>query len=91
LKGPAAKMMRELGEMISPITVVDHLGDVLDGFVIDTQDGELSEAVILPALVTDTIMSDLESKAELARAVVEFGLSLRANHILAPLDQPSLQ
>jgi LPPG:FO 2-phospho-L-lactate transferase len=89
LKGPAAKMMSELGEMISPLTVVDHLGDVLDGFVIDTQDGELSEAVILPALTTNTIMSDLESKADLARAVVEFGLSLRANPILAPLDQPS--
>jgi LPPG:FO 2-phospho-L-lactate transferase len=91
LKGPAAKMMRELGEMISPITVVDHLGDVLDGFVIDSQDGELSEAVILPALTTNTIMTDLESKADLARAVVEFGLSLHANHILTPVDQPSLQ
>lgn len=91
LKGPAAKMMRELGEMISPITVVDHLGDMLDGFVIDTQDGDLSEAVILPALITNTIMTDLESKAELAHAVVEFGLSLRVNHVLAPLDQPSLQ
>jgi hypothetical protein len=82
--------MRELGEMISPITVVDHLGDMLDGFIIDAQDGDLSEAVILPALVTNTIMKDLESKAELARAVIEFGLSLRANHILSPIDQPSL-
>jgi LPPG:FO 2-phospho-L-lactate transferase len=90
LKGPAAKMMRELGEMISPLTVVDHLGDVLDGFVIDSQDGELSEAVILPALVTNTIMTDLESKADLARAVIEFGLSLQAAPTLSPIDQPSL-
>ncbi|MBX3001063.1 MAG: 2-phospho-L-lactate transferase [Caldilineaceae bacterium] len=91
LKGPAAKMMRELGEMISPVTVVDHLGDLLDGFVIDAQDRDLCEAVILPTLTTDTIMVDLESKAELARAVVEFGLSLHANHMLSPIDQPSLQ
>jgi LPPG:FO 2-phospho-L-lactate transferase len=90
LKGPAAKMMSELGEMISPLTVVDHLGDVLDGFVIDTQDGDLSEAVILPALTTNIIMSDLESKADLARAVVEFGLSLQADRLLSPIDQPLL-
>lgn len=90
LKGPAAKMMSELGEMISPLTVVDHLGDVLDGFVIDDQDSALSEAVILPALVTNTVMSDLESKADLARAVLDFGLSLQSAPTLAPVDQPSL-
>jgi LPPG:FO 2-phospho-L-lactate transferase len=91
LKGPAAKMMRELGEMISPLTVVDHLGDMLDGFVIDTLDGDLSDAVILPALVINTIMSDLESKADLAYAVVEFGLSLQADRAFSPIDQPSLR
>lgn len=83
IKGPAAKMMQELGEMISPLTVVDHLGDVLDGFVIDQRDAELAEAVILPALVTQTLMIDLESKATLARAVLEFGLTLPRNRMTA--------
>ncbi len=81
IKGPAAKMMQELGEMISPLTVVDHLGDVLDGFVIDERDAELAEAVILPALVTQTLMTNIESKAALARAVLDFGLSLPRNHM----------
>lgn len=76
LKGPAAKMMRELGEMISPLTVVDHFGDVLDGFVLDEKDAALSDAVILPALVTDTIMTDLASKTRLAQEVLVFGASL---------------
>jgi LPPG:FO 2-phospho-L-lactate transferase len=84
LKGPAAKMMQELGEMISPLTVVDHLGDVLDGFVIDQADGELAEAVILPSLVAQTVMEDLASKTALAEAVLHFGLSLRQG-----MPQPS--
>ena len=77
LKGPAAKMMRELGEMTSPLTVVDHLGDVLDGFVIDRTDADLADAVILPTLVTDTIMADLASKKHLAQEVLAFAAALR--------------
>jgi LPPG:FO 2-phospho-L-lactate transferase len=88
LKGPAAKMMKEMGEMISPLTVVDHLGDVLDGFVIDEQDAVLADAVILPVLVTDTIMVDTDTKVALARAAVEFGLSLAVKAETA-VDQPS--
>jgi LPPG:FO 2-phospho-L-lactate transferase len=88
LKGPAAKMMKEMGEMISPLTVVDHLGDVLDGFVIDQQDAALAEAVILPVLVTNTIMVDEETKIALARAVIEFGLSL-VRVAKTSVDQPS--
>lgn len=90
IKGPAAKMMQELGELISPITVVDHLGDLLDGFVIDCQDADLADAVILPALVTDTIMHDLNSKAALARAVVEFGLATQSNSTVSSIDSSTV-
>ncbi len=89
IKGPAAKMMQELGEMISPLTVVDHLGDLLDGFVLDSQDADLSDAVILPALVTDTIMHDIHSKARLARAVVDFGLVTQSNSTISSVDPSS--
>ncbi len=86
LKGPAAKMMRELGEMSSPLTVVDHLGDVLDGFVIDRADAELSDAVILPALVTQTIMTDLPSKERLAQAILAFAATLRTAPVPSAAD-----
>ena len=33
VKGPAAKMMMELGQMVSPLTVADHFEGLLDGFV----------------------------------------------------------
>lgn len=86
LKGPASKMMRELGEMSSPLTVVDHLGDVLDGFVIDNADGELADAVILPALVTNTIMTDLPSKERLAQDILAFAATLRPAPIPTAAD-----
>jgi LPPG:FO 2-phospho-L-lactate transferase len=83
IKGPAAKMMRELGQMISPLTVVDHYADLLDGFVIDVQDRMLQGSCRMPALVTDTLMGDLESKARLAQAVLEFGADLATDRAAA--------
>lgn len=77
LKGPAAKMMRELGQTISPITVVTRYIDLLDGFVLDAEDTDLRHAIDLPMLVTDTIMGDLVSKSRLAQEVVAFGQRLR--------------
>lgn len=76
IKGPAAKMMREMGEMISPLTVVDHLDGLLTGFVLDEQDRAVEDAVGLPVLVTDTIMQDAAGKARLAQEVLDFGLAL---------------
>ncbi len=78
LKGPAAKMMQELGEMISPLTVADHLQDVLDGFVMDHADGDVAGAVGFPTLVTDTIMHDLASKARLAQDVLALAAQIAA-------------
>jgi LPPG:FO 2-phospho-L-lactate transferase len=76
IKGPAAKMMRELGQMISPLTIVDHYVDLLDGFVMDNADAAVRDAVGLPALVTDTLMTDLESKRRLAQEVLRFSAAL---------------
>jgi len=78
VKGPAAKMMREMGQMISPLTVVDHLSDLLDGFVLDREDVAVADAVQVAPLVTDTMMHDNGDRARLAREVLDFGISLRA-------------
>ena len=76
IKGPAAKMMRELGQMVSPLTVVDHFDGLLDGFVVDHADAELVNAVQLPTLVTATLMTDLASKKQLAEDILDFGREL---------------
>jgi len=76
LKGPAAKMMREMGQMPSPLTIVDHFAGILDGFILDQEDAVLAPAVDLPVLVTDTIMSTPEVAAALGRSVLSFGMEL---------------
>jgi LPPG:FO 2-phospho-L-lactate transferase len=88
IKGPAAKMMREMGQMISPLTVVDHLDGLLDGFVLDEQDAVLHNSVGLPVLVTDTLMTDMESKAQLAHSVLDFASTLVVDSVA--LSSPSV-
>ena len=74
-KGPTAKMMRELGMPLTAAAVARHYGDVLDGFVLDTEDqasvGEVRELGI-DVLVTNTVMESLQERAALARAVLTF-------------------
>ena len=78
VKGPAAKMMREMGLTTSPLTVAEHYADLLDGFVVDERDSALAQAGMthLPTLVTDTMMTDLPSKQRLAAEVLLFNQEL---------------
>lgn len=76
LKGPAAKMMREMGYPVTPVTIAAHFGDLLDGFVLDREDEAAAAHMRVPTLVSDTIMHDLDSKTRLANAVLDFALSL---------------
>lgn len=79
LKGPAAKMMRELGRHVSPLTVAQHFTDLLDGFVIDAEDANYRDVIDMPVLVTDTVMRDLDVKRQLARSVVDFAAKLQTS------------
>ena len=77
VKGPVAKMMREMGHLKHLLlTVVEHYDDLLDGFVIDQQDRAEESRIPLPTLTTDTIMTDLPSKRRLAAEVLQFSRSL---------------
>ena len=75
LKGPAAKMMIELGLEASAIGVAEHLRDVLTGFVFDHLD-EMHQDIItnlgLRTLVTGTVMKNNEDRVKLAQEVLEF-------------------
>jgi LPPG:FO 2-phospho-L-lactate transferase len=80
IKGPAAKMMRELGMDASPVGVAGHYQDLLSGFVLDRQDEALKPAIAfdlgIPTLAADTIMSTDDGRARLAREVLEFAAQL---------------
>ena len=74
IKGPADKLMRGLGLDVSAVGVARCYRDFLDVMVIDQQDAHLLGAIEdlgIPAIATDTIMRDAESKAALARVVLE--------------------
>jgi len=79
LKGPAAKMMRELGSASTALGVVRHYGDWVDGWVIDQQDSMLKRAVERQGkavVVTDTVMDNRGKSVRLARRVVSLARAL---------------
>ena len=78
IKGPAAKMMRELGIKPTTLEIVRHYGDAVDHWVIDQQDAKLSgdiEQMGKRVLVTDTLMLNRRRSAALARRVLGFARS----------------
>jgi LPPG:FO 2-phospho-L-lactate transferase len=70
IKGPAAKILGELGLDVSALGVAGRYAGVVDGFVIDRQDESLADAIRalgLEVIVTQTIMRTDEDRASLAR------------------------
>lgn len=79
LKGPAAKMMRELGCEATALGVVRHYGGSVDAWVIDRRDAKLQRAIEhegKAVVVTDTVMSDRRRSGKLAQRVVAFARAL---------------
>ena len=73
VKGPAAKMMAELGEEVSCVGVARYYRGICDVMVIDEVDREQSravEALGIQAVVTNTVMRTDDDKTALAREVV---------------------
>ena len=74
IKGPTVKMMQELSIPNTASWVADHYRSFLDGFVLDSQDAELSgeiEALGLKVLVTRTVMETLSDRVNLAQACLD--------------------
>lgn len=81
VKGPTAKMMKELGLDPSAGTVAQRYHDLLDGYVIDHAD--MSEVVSIDARVTlaQTLMRTMEDREALARTVLDAAAVLRRRKI----------
>jgi len=90
VKGPAAKMYRELGIQPSAAAVAAHYGSQIDGgllsgFVIDTQDAAQAQLIAsagLAVLVTETLMLDAAGRRRLAGKVLEFVNKLPASGVV---------
>lgn len=75
IKGPAAKMLAELGHDVSALGVARFYRGLIDGFVLDAQDAGLSpqiEALGMRVRVADTMMRDDADKKRLAATTLEF-------------------
>ena len=85
IKGPAAKMMSELGMPQTALGVAQHYveqyGDLVKGFVLDTADSALEKevnALGLATIVTKSVMLTLYDKIELAKQTLAFASTLEA-------------
>ena len=75
LKGPAAKIMRELGKEPSSLEVARFYAGLIDALVIDQADAALGadiEPLGIRPLVTATVMMDPEDRAALAGRIIDF-------------------
>ncbi|MBS0549506.1 MAG: 2-phospho-L-lactate transferase [Proteobacteria bacterium] len=75
IKGPAAKMLAELGHDVSALGVAKYYQRLVDGFMLDAQDAALKpeiEHLGLKVKVADTMMRDDQDKRRVAEAAIEF-------------------
>jgi LPPG:FO 2-phospho-L-lactate transferase len=70
VKGPAAKIMEELGIAVSPLSVAEHYRGLIDGFVVDSRDAGLAPGFDIPVEITDTLMTTPDDSDRVARATL---------------------
>ena len=74
LKGPAAKLLKEMGADVSAVGVAKQYVDICDVFVIDSEDAGLAsdiEALGMSVAITDTVMNSKLDKVSLAEFILE--------------------
>jgi LPPG:FO 2-phospho-L-lactate transferase len=75
VKGPAAKMYRELGIEPSALAVAYHYRSLVKGFVIDTIDRNLQGGITelgMRVCVTNSLMKSHEDRSRLAQDLLAF-------------------
>ncbi len=78
LKGPAERMLRELGHEPTVVGVARLYRDLASTLVVDTADAALTEAVEaegMACMVTPTIMTTVDVATDLCRSILSAGLS----------------
>jgi LPPG:FO 2-phospho-L-lactate transferase len=75
LRGPAAKMFKEMGIIPSALAVADHYRDIINGFIVNNTDlNEIAQIEQWSIITTslDIIMSDKAQRKRLAQEVLIF-------------------
>jgi LPPG:FO 2-phospho-L-lactate transferase len=71
VKGPTAKIMKELGVVPSVLSVVEHYRGLLDGLILDERDAHLAQRLPVSSRVCNTLMLTLEDRERVARSVLD--------------------
>ena len=79
VKGPAAKMMQEMGLPLASQTVATYYGDLIDGFVYDIQDAGSCDDLPLATCCMDTMMHNQADRLRLAQEILQFANKLLAS------------
>jgi LPPG:FO 2-phospho-L-lactate transferase len=75
IKGPAAKIMAELGVPASAVGIARHYAGLVDGLVIDAADAALAQEIAAEGIavrVAPTVMSNSDDRVALARTCLAF-------------------
>jgi LPPG:FO 2-phospho-L-lactate transferase len=78
VKGPTAKIMRDLRLEVSSATIASFYEGVIDGFVLDSSDAYLASQIPVATHVTSTLMKSTADKQRLAREVIDFARSFKS-------------
>lgn len=81
IKGPAAKMFRELGIQPSALAVANHYKNIIQGIVIDNSDADLCiniKKLGIHPFLTNILMRDRSDRGRLAKEVIEMMIGLRS-------------
>ena len=89
VKGPAAKIMRELGIEPGTRAIAAHYAGIIGGLVIDKNDRNDAATLGLPVLITQTMMHTLSDRTRLAQETLDFATALKQS-ACAPLETAAL-
>ena len=78
IKGPAAKMMAELGLEVCAAAVAQRYADLIDGFIIDQADAISQPPAGMRFFTAATLMSNTDDRLRLAQAVLQAADTLAA-------------
>jgi LPPG:FO 2-phospho-L-lactate transferase len=90
LKGPLAKIMREISAPATACWIAEHYGDFLDGFVIDETDEALAseiEALGMTAMCTNIVMNSLDDRVQSASNCLEFLVIAMLRDVLTAIQE----
>jgi LPPG:FO 2-phospho-L-lactate transferase len=79
IKGPAAKIMAELGAPVSAVGIAQHYAGLVDGLVIDDADAALAPQIASEGIavkVAPTVMSSPDDRVALARTCLAFACEI---------------